>query len=106
MAARSSWDGYLKLSLISVPVRAFSAQARGKGEVHFNRIHKGCGERIRYEKVCPVHGEVTNDEVVSGYPYEKNEYVEVDPNELKKVKAENDQSLNIDAFIPPDALDP
>src|SRR5687768_3260267 len=66
MALRSSWDGFLRLSLISVPVRAYNAAAPGGGDIHFNQIHKDCGERIRYQKVCPVHGEITKDDIVSG----------------------------------------
>ena len=70
----------------------------GGGDVHFHQIHKDCGSRIRYQKVCPVHGEVTKDEIVSGYEYQKNEYVELDPDEVAKLRAPNDQSINIDVF--------
>jgi DNA end-binding protein Ku len=106
MAIRSSWEGFLKLSLVSVPVRAYNAAVPGGGDVHFHLIHKGCGERIRYQKVCPVHGEVDKDEIVSGYEHAKDQYVEFAPEEIAKLRAQNDQSINIDAFVSPDTIDP
>ncbi len=106
MAMRSSWEGFLKLSLVSVPVRAYNAAVPGGGDVHFHLIHKGCGERIRYQKVCPVHGEVDKDEIVSGYEHAKDQYVEFAPEEIAKLRAQNDQSINIDAFVSPDTIDP
>jgi DNA end-binding protein Ku len=105
MALRTSWEGFLKLSLISVPVRAYNAAVSGGGDIHFHQIHKECGSRIRYQKVCPIHGEVSKDEIVKGYEYKKNEYVELDPTELAKLRAEDDQSLNIDAFLPANSVD-
>jgi len=106
MAMRSSWEGFLQLSLISVPVRAYNAAVAGHGEFHFHQIHKSCGNRIHYQKVCPVHGEVSKDEIVSGYEYQKDKYVELDPDEIAQLRAKKDDAINIEAFIPPDQLDP
>jgi DNA end-binding protein Ku len=105
MAMRTSWEGFLKLSLISVPVRAYNAAVPGGGDIHFHQIHKECGQRIRYQKVCPVHGEVTKDDIVSGYEFEKDHYVELDPAEVAKARAQSDQSINIDVFVPANAID-
>ena len=68
MASRTSWEGYLKLNLLSVPVKAYNAASSGGGKIGFHLIHTKCHERIRYKKVCPTHGEVPNDEIVSAYP--------------------------------------
>ena len=106
MALRSSWEGFLRLSLISVPVRAYNVAVSGGGEIHFHQIHKECGNRIRYQKVCPIHGEVTKEEIVSGFEYQKGQHVEMEPQEIAAVRAENDESINIDVFIPPDTVDP
>lgn len=65
MAARPTWRGYLRLSLVSIPVRAFTANAPDHGEIHLHQIHEPCHSRIKYKKTCPIHGEVTNDEIVS-----------------------------------------
>lgn len=106
MAARSSWEGFLQINLISVPIKAFSATLPSKGKIAFHMIHAHCGERIHYKKVCPVHGEVDNNEIVSGREEAKSEYVTVKKGGIKKLKVENDQVLNIDVFVRPDLVDP
>jgi DNA end-binding protein Ku len=106
MALRSSWEGFLRLNLISVPVKAYSATQSGRGRIGFHQIHEPCKSRIRYQKVCPVHGEVTMDEIVSGYEVAKGQYVLIKPGELKELKVDADRAIDIDVFIHPDDLDP
>jgi DNA end-binding protein Ku len=106
MALRSAWEGYLRLNLLSVPVKAFSATVTGKGKIGFHLIHAKCNSRIRYKKTCPIHGEVPNDEIVSGYEVADGKYVLVQKEELAKLRADADKAITIDVFIRPDALDP
>lgn len=106
MAARPTWKGFLKLSLISVPVRAYSTALAGHGDIHFHQIHADCGSRIHFQKVCPIHGEVTKEELVSGYERAKDQYVLVEPEELEQLRTESDKAITIQVFIHPDALDP
>lgn len=106
MALRSSWEGFLRLNLISVPVKAYSVTQSGGGRIGFHQIHAKCKSRIRYQKVCPVHGEVTMDEIVSGYEVAKNQYVLIKPEELKKLRVDADKSIDIDVFIRPNEVDP
>lgn len=105
MAARSSWKGYLKLSLVSVPVKAFTATATG-AQVRLNQLHEECHSRVKYQKVCPVHGELSADEIVSGYEFSKGQYVVIDTDELEKLRTENDKSISVDCFVPADEIDP
>ncbi|HLQ36229.1 MAG TPA: Ku protein [Planctomycetota bacterium] len=102
--ARTSWKGFLKLSLVSVPVKAFTANDAG-AEIHLNQLHKDCNGRIKYQKVCAEHGELASDQIVSGYEYQKDQYVVVDPDEVDKLRTKVDRSVNIDGFIPTDAVD-
>lgn len=104
MVARSSWKGYLKLSLVAVPVKAYNATSEGSG-IHLNQLHVECHSRIRYQKTCPVHGEVTQDEIVSGYEFADGQYVVVDTDELKKLRAGSDKSIEIEKFIDAKELD-
>jgi DNA end-binding protein Ku len=106
MAPRAAWKGYLKISLVSLPVQAFVGSAGENAGVRFNQLHRECHSRIRYIKTCPIHGEVPNDEIVSGYEYEKDHYVEIDPSELKKLRPEGDRAIDVQTFVPPDAIDP
>lgn len=104
MAARSAWKGYLRLSLVSVPVKAYTA-TNSSNTIHLNQLHSTCHRRIKYQKVCPEHGEVSSDEIISGYEFAKDQYAVVDLDELKKLRTEGDKAINIDQFIRNDELD-
>ncbi|MGE3809313.1 MAG: Ku protein, partial [Gemmataceae bacterium] len=106
MAARSSWKGFVKLSLISIPVKAYTATASGGGEIHLNQIHADCHSRINYKKTCPKHGEVSGDAIVSGYEFAKGQFVVIDPEELDKLRTESDKAVKIDAFVDHEQVDP
>jgi len=102
---RSSWKGFLKLSLVSVPVKAFTANETSE-EIHLNQLHAECNNRVRYKKVCPEHGELRNEEIVSGYEYAKDQYVVIDPDELQKLRLESDKAVGIEGFVKPEEIDP
>jgi DNA end-binding protein Ku len=106
-AARSVWKGFIQFSLVSVPVRAYAAgaSAGSGGEIRLNQLHAECNNRIKYQKVCPVHGEVKQDEIVSGYEFAKDQYVIIDPGEIEKLRKPSEKAIQIDAFIKPDAID-
>src|ERR1700722_10352074 len=80
---RAGWRGVLRFGLVSIPVQAFNAHLPDKEGVAFHQLHATCHSRIHYQKVCPIHGQVSNDEIVSGYEYAKGKYVVVDPEELE-----------------------
>lgn len=103
---RPSWRGYLRLSLVAVPIEAYPAAAPGKGEVHLNQLHEECHSRIRYKKFCPLHGEVSNDEIVQGYEYAKDQYVVIEPGEREALRTQGERAMNIDRFVPLESIDP
>jgi len=105
MAPRSSWKGYLRLSLVSVPVKAFTANNTAE-ELRLNQLHKECNARVKYKKICPEHGELKGDQIVSGYQYAKDQYVVIVPDELNKLRREADHAINIDGFVRWDEVDP
>lgn len=100
----SSWKGHLKLSLVSVPVRAYSANVAA-ARVHLNQLHGECHSRIRYQKTCPIHGEVSKEEIVSGYEYAKGQYVVIEPEELAELRGEREREINIEAVVPRQSID-
>ena len=106
MPARYSWKGFLRLSLVSVPVQAVNAEVSGGDKIHFHMLHAPCHNRIRYQKICPVHGEVQNSEIVHGYEYAKGQYVIVEDDDLDAVRSQGDKAINIETFVAPDAIDP
>lgn len=105
MAARSTWKGYLKLSLISVPVKAFTCTVSGGGDVRLNQLHAECKSRVNYKKTCPIHGELKSEDIVSGYEYAKDQYVIIDPDEIDKVRSEDDKAIKVDVLIKPEQVD-
>ncbi len=103
---RASWSGAIKFGLVTFPVEAFNAINPEAGTIHFHQLHAECGSRLHYEKVCPIHGAVSNDEIVSGYEYARNKYVEIKPEELEALATRGERALVIDTFIEPGQLDP
>jgi len=100
MAARSVCKGYIKFSLVTIPVKAYTATASGGGAVALNRLHNECNSRIQYKKTCPIHGEVPSDQIVSGYQMAEGQFVVIDTDELSKLRPANaDKSINIAAFV-------
>lgn len=98
MALRTSFKGFLKLSLISVPVKAYTAHDADE-EIRLNQLHAECHARVKYKKVCPEHGELSSDEIVSGYEYGKDQYVVIDTAELAKMRPESDKAVRIEGFV-------
>jgi DNA end-binding protein Ku len=90
---------------VSVPVKAFTANDT-EADVRLNQLHKECHGRVKYQKVCPEHGELNSDHIVSGYEYAKDQYVVIDPDEVDKLRTKADRSVNIDGFIPATTIDP
>jgi DNA end-binding protein Ku len=105
MNARPTWKGYLKLSLVSIPVKAFSVADSGSGDIQLNQLHAECNSRIQYKKTCPVHGEVPNDEIISGYKVGKDQYVPIAKDDLEAIRTKSDQAIEIATFISEDQLD-
>jgi DNA end-binding protein Ku len=102
---RPTFKGFLRLSLVSVPVRGFTAAVSGR-EIRFNQLHKDCNQRIKYQKVCPEHGEVAQEDIVKGYEYTKDQYVLVDPEEIRKLQSESDKTVSIKGFVSAGSIDP
>jgi DNA end-binding protein Ku len=98
MAARPTWQGHLRLSLVSCPVALYTATASG-GEVHFNMLHKQTHNRIRMVPTDPETGPVDRDDIVKGYEIEKDRYVIVTEDEIEGVRLESNRTIDIDRFV-------
>jgi DNA end-binding protein Ku len=98
MATRPTWQGYLRLSLVSCPVALYTATSRG-GEVHFNMLSKATHNRIRMIPTDPETGPVERSEIVKGYEIEKGHYVVVTGEELESVRLETTRTLDIERFV-------
>ncbi len=104
MAPRASWKGYLKLSLVSCPVRLYNATSSGE-RISFNLLHKDTHNRVQMKPVDPELGLVERADLVKGYQYEKNQYVILEDEDFEKVRIETTETINIDAFVDQDTVD-
>jgi len=101
--ARPYWTGFLKLSLVTIAVRLYTATSE-REKVRFHQIHEPTGERVRQQLVVPGHGPVERDEIVKGYEYEKGHYITVDPDDIKRLRLETTDTIDIVEFV--DDIDP
>ena len=103
--ASSVWKGHLTFGLVSFPVRLFSA-ARGE-TISFNLLHKQDHSRIKQVIYCQAEDKpVPRSELVKGYEYEKDHYVEVDEEEIKKVAPKTAKVMELLEFVKADQVDP
>ncbi len=105
MAARPSWQGHLKLSLVTCPVALYNAISP-RGDVHFNMINPSTGNRIKMVTIdAGTEEPVERKNLVKGYEISKGEYVIVTQDEIDSVKLESTKTIEIDSFVPATDID-
>jgi DNA end-binding protein Ku len=105
MAPRAYWKGYLKLSLVSCPIALFPATSE-REKISFHQLHKQTGNRIKYKKVDAETGaEVETSDIIKGYAVGKDQYIEIEPDELEAIAIESKRTIEIDEFVPKKEID-
>jgi len=104
MASRPSWQGHLKLSLVTCPVALYTATNSG-GDVHFNLINPKTNNRIKMITTDPDTGPIARSELVKGYEVSKGEYILLTDEEIKSVRLESTKTIEIERFVPGDDID-
>ena len=106
MPARPTWKGYLKISLVNVPIKVFPATDAG-ATLSFNQLHAECQTRIQQKRWCPhCQREVPNTDIVKGFEFEKGRYVIVGDEDIEKVKVDSTRVINLEKFTDDVAIDP
>ena len=106
MAARPTWKGYIKVSLVTIPVRVYPA-TESSATISFNQLHAECQTKIQQKKWCPkCEREITQAEVVKGYEFEKGRWVVMDEEDIAKVKTESSKIINLMQFTDVEQIDP
>ena len=106
MAARSTWKGYLKVSLVNIPIRVFPA-SDSASSISFNQLHGECQTRIKQKRWCHTcDREVDRAEIVKGYEFDKGRYVVLDDADIAKVRPESTRIINLMKFADDSAIDP
>src|SRR5499433_1286695 len=103
--AASVWSGYLTFGLISMPVRLFSG-ARSSG-ISFNMLHRPDHQRVKQQYICPAENKVVErSEIVKGYEFRKDEYIVIEPEEIKKIEPQTAKTMEILEFVKSNDVDP
>ena len=103
--ASTVWKGHLTFGLLSLPVKLFSA-ARGES-VSFNQLHKTDHSRVKQVLYCQAEDKpIQRSEIVKGYEYEKDKYVVVDDEEIKKVAPKTAKTMEVLEFVKASEVDP
>jgi DNA end-binding protein Ku len=103
--AASVWSGYLTFGLISMPVRLFSG-ARSSG-ISFNMLHRPDLQRVKQQYICPLENKVVDrSEIVKGYEFRKDEYIVIEPEEIKKIEPRTAKTMEILEFVKKSEVDP
>ena len=106
MAARPTWKGHVKISLVTVPVRVFPATST-ETVIRFNQLHGECRTRLQQKRWCPAcDREVDRTEVVKGYEFERGRYVVLDEEDLGKARPESTRIINLERFADMASIDP
>ena len=106
MAARATWKGFLKISLVNIPIKVFPA-TESSGTISFNQLHGECQTRIQQKRWCPhCNREVPNTEIVKGYEFEKGRYVVMSEEDFDKVRPESTRVIDLAQFADDTAIDP
>jgi DNA end-binding protein Ku len=106
MAVRPTWKGYLKVSLVTIPVRVYPA-TESAATISFNQLHAECQTRIQQKRGCPhCEREVSNAELAKGYEFEKGRYVVVSEEDIQKVRVESTRVIDLQQFTDETSIDP
>lgn len=102
---RAYWKGFLRLSLVSIPVEIYNA-VDSSAEFHLNQIHKPSGKRINHTKTVQGLGPVDAADIIKGYEIDKDIYVTLESHEIDALKIESKRTLDMQQFIDVSEIDP
>src|SRR6185503_16016312 len=106
MAARATWKGFLKISLVNIPIKVFPA-TESSGSISFNQLHAECQTRIQQKRWCPhCDREVPASEIVKGYEFEKGRYVVLTEEDFDRVRPASTRVIELVQFADDSAIDP
>jgi len=96
---RAIWKGHIQFSLVTIPIRIYSAIDSGQS-VKFNLLSREGRNPVKYEKRDKVTGEpLSNEDIVKGYQYEPGQYVIIDKEDFEKIKLKSTKVIEIEAFV-------
>ncbi|MCC6918669.1 MAG: Ku protein [Alphaproteobacteria bacterium] len=102
MAERASWNGYLKLSLVSCSVSLFPATTQAD-RTRFHVVNRKTGNRVKRVFIdAETEKVVDTDEQVKGFEVGKGDYIYVEDDEIDDIRIESTHTIDIERFVPRD----
>ncbi|NYF88898.1 Ku protein [Tunturiibacter empetritectus] len=102
MPTRPTWSGSIQISLVSISVNIFPATNPGR-QVEFHQIDRKTHKRVHHQNV-DESGEVEKADIVKGFEYAKDKYIEIDPDELKALRLPTATTMQIKQFVKADEI--
>jgi DNA end-binding protein Ku len=102
MPTRPTWSGSIQISLVSISVNIFPATNPGR-QVEFHQIDRKTHKRVHHQNV-DEGGEVEKADIVKGFEYAKDKYIEIDPDELKALRIPTATTMQIKQFVKADEI--
>lgn len=102
---KTLWKGAVSFGLVNIPVSMYVATENK--DIKFNYLHKECLSPIKYQKFCPhCEREITGDEIVKGYEYQKGNYVVINEEDFARLPGEKTKTIDILDFVDLSEVDP
>ncbi|HYD18413.1 MAG TPA: Ku protein [Patescibacteria group bacterium] len=105
MAARAFWNGHIRLSLVTFPVRLYPAVTETE-KIRLHKIERKTGKRIHYKNATEGEDIVEAADIVKGYEYEKGQYIQIEDEELKKLRVQSKHMIDLVQFTDIHDIDP
>ena len=96
---RAIWKGHIRFSLVTIPVRIYSALDSGE-TISFNQLSKSTHNPVKYVKKDKVTDETLSaEDIVKGYQYEPGHYVIIEKEDLENIKIKSTKVIEIEGFV-------
>ena len=103
---RSIWKGHIRFLLVAIPVRVYNAIETSE-KIHLNQLHKDDYGPIGYDKRCKKCGQIiSNEEIIKGYQYSKDQYAILEPDDIAKIKLKTTKVIDIVGFVDSSEIPP
>lgn len=96
----------IAFGLVAIPVKLYSATVSSE-RLRFHLLHAKDGSRLKQQYVCLEEQKVVGrDEIVKGYEFAKDQYVQFTAKELQALEEAGTHSVDVAQFVPLAAVDP
>ncbi len=102
---RPTWKGSISFGLVYIPIAVYPATREEK--LSFRQLRKTDLSPIKYKKVAEADmKEVTADQIVKGFEYERGRFIVLSDEDFEKVRIESTHSIDITDFVDLEQVDP